>query len=486
MSSKRSTTAARWGRYPLAGALLAVLVASGISAQLFATSDTPHGSSLDDADPTLYAHGDRLRPLVEETGGAQTLNIYGPGSRIIAQATRDDQGSEAVRHLLADHLGSTRAILDADDNVVAHFEYGPHGETAAASGASAPELRYRYTGHPWDAALGVYQTPNRAYDPTTGRFLSVDPQRQDASPYVYAENNPVGFVDPTGGGKYPFYVFTGFNVELRRAGRRFSYEAHAYGLRLGIHTAANQNVLSAAMFNSLEIPGSYAELNSKRLMLGQKNKVGVYDRDYQYNERMYFFVGGETTVDQMDRLEQGMRAFRRHLPQLASEVTIINFAANSSNAKTIRGRLKGMGMNPLLLDVMATGATKTLGPGKSYVLEKFTAGQRSYPPEDFAKYVHSEEDKFRQENNPTPMETESSSSPSSATETGARLDGVTLQSSPELPSVPPVTQQTGTVDPSVSQGTERVPWSELLFMEGPEFDAMYNAHLPPGMEEMEP
>ena len=201
---------------------------------------------------------------------------------------------------------------------------------------------------------------------------------------------------------------------------------------------------------------------------------------------MYFFVGGETTVDQMDRLEQGIQAFRRHLPQLASEVTIINFAADSSNAKTIRGRLKDMGMNPLLLDVSATGDMATLGRGQSYVLKKFTVGQRSYPAEDFAKYVHSEEDKFRQENNPTPMETEASSSPSSATETGARLDGVTLQSSPELPSVPPVTQQTGTVDPSVSQGTEGVSWSELLFMEGPEFDAMYRAHLPPGMEGMEP
>ncbi len=486
---KRLNSSTRWSRYILAGAMLAVLVASGISAQLFATTDAAQSSSIENARPTLYAHGDRLRPLVEETDGAQTLNIYGPGGQIIAQVARDGLGgSQKAPHLLADHLGSTRAILNADDNVVAHFEYGPHGETAT-SGVAAAEARYRYTGHPWDAAQGVYQTPARGYDPATGRFLSVDPQRQDASPYVYAGNNPVGFVDPTGGIKVPFFVFTGFNVELQRTGRRFSYEARAYGLKLGIHTAANQNVYSAAMFNSLEIPSSYAELNSQRLMLGQKNKFGDYVRDYQYNERMYFFVGGETTVDQMDRLEQGIQAFRRHLPQLASEVTIINFAANSSNAKTIRGRLKGMGMNPLLLDVTATGDIAAQGSGKKYVkyvLEKFTVGQDSYPPKDFAKYVHSEEDKFRQENNPTPMETESSSSPSSATETGARLDGVTLQSSPELPSVPPVTQQTGTVDPSVSQGTERVPWSELLFMEGPEFDAMYNAHLPPGMEEMEP
>ncbi len=177
-----------------------MLVASGISAQLFATSDTPHGSSREDAVPTLYAHGDRLRPLVEETGGAQTLNIYGPGGQIIAQVARDDQGSQAVRYLLADHLGSTRAALDADGNVVARYEYAPHGETALAAGAAA-EARYRYTGHPYDEEQGLYETPARGYDPTLGRFLSVDPQRQDASPYVYAGNNPVLYKDPNGKGR---------------------------------------------------------------------------------------------------------------------------------------------------------------------------------------------------------------------------------------------------------------------------------------------
>ena len=192
-------------KYLLAGALLvAVLVASGISAQLFATSDTLHGSSLEDADPTLYAHGHRLRPLVEETSGVQTLNIYAPGDQIIAQVVRDGLAGQKVRHLLADHLGSTGAAVDADRSAVAQFEYGPHGETAA-SGVASAEARYRYTGHPYDAAQGVYETPARGYDPTTGRFLSVDPQRQDASPYVYADANPINKLDPNG--QWPLYFF---------------------------------------------------------------------------------------------------------------------------------------------------------------------------------------------------------------------------------------------------------------------------------------
>ena len=54
------------------------------------------------------------------------------------------------------------------------------------------------------------------------------------------------------------------------------------------------------------------------------------------------------------------------------------------------------------------------------------------------------------------------------------------------PRLAPVLLAQATKDPSVSQGTEGVSWSKLLFMEGPEFDAMYRAHLPPGMEGMEP
>lgn len=43
----------------------------------------------------------------------------------------------------------------------------------------------------------------RSYDPSTGRFLSVDPilatgDNQQINGYAYAHNNPVTFTDPTG------------------------------------------------------------------------------------------------------------------------------------------------------------------------------------------------------------------------------------------------------------------------------------------------
>ncbi len=346
--SRKRTQPPRWGRYILAGALLAVLVASGISAQLFATSDTPHGSSLEDADPTLYAHGDRLRPLVEDTDGAQTLNIYGPGGRIIAQVARDGLGgSQKAPHLLADHLGSTRAILDADDNVVARFEYGPHGETAAVEGAAAAEARYRYTGHPYDEAQGVYQTPARGYDPATGRFLSVDPQRQDASPYVYAGNNPVGFVDPTGGVKVPFFTRSGFwndrenfasaGLTKRQVWSRLGF-LRDISAKLGRHREQRiQDATRAFGSDPYSLPDSVSEPSR---FLGGRN----LDRGYQLDNRLYWLVGDDKNIELpahfQEAVENIRRASRGHFarsdyasPDFAENITLVDFTKKpGSNA----------------------------------------------------------------------------------------------------------------------------------------------------------
>ncbi len=383
---KHTRHAARWSRYILAGALLAVLVASGISAQLFATTDAAQSSSIENARPTLYAHGDRLRPLVEETDGAQTLNIYGPGGQIIAQVARDGLGgSQKAPHLLADHLGSTRAALDADGNVVARFEYAPHGETTIA-GTAAAEARYRYTGHPYDESQGLYQTPARGYDPATGRFLSVDPQRQDASPYVYAGNNPVGFLDPTGRGGVPFFVYTGYKKTGSASDRNKSHIAHAIGARFGLDLTNSQRVLSADMFNTggKGVP-SYAEFQSKSIMLGQ----GGGDRNYTYNGKMYWIVGGEEEVADMGSLKQGMAAFSRKLKGFPSEVTILNFSGDEERGTNLRDKLRALNLDPLVVDAEQQGEWGKTAKYKTWKLQGFTSRGESYTQNEFVDHVRS-------------------------------------------------------------------------------------------------
>ena len=230
----------------------------------------------DDSMQTLNLYGGGMRPLVEERGGVQTLNIYGPWGEIIAQVVQDGQGSEEVRYLLTDHLGSTRVVVDAEGNAVARYEYAPHGETTVA-GSKGAEVRYRYTGHPYDEGQEVYETPNRGYDPTVGRFLSVDPQRQDASPYVYAGNNPVGYLDPAGGVKVPFFMQSGMgNVD------QVSLSTPISKLLAPTNTP---RVSSSDVFHSNEPGGrSYASLQPYRVVYGQGEK------EIDRTDEFYWFI----------------------------------------------------------------------------------------------------------------------------------------------------------------------------------------------------
>ncbi|MCL5257019.1 MAG: RHS repeat-associated core domain-containing protein [Chloroflexi bacterium] len=57
----------------------------------------------------------------------------------------------------------------------------------------------RYTGQQSDPESGLYYLRARYYDPTTGRFLTVDP-KPALNLYIYADNRPTASADPSGMG----------------------------------------------------------------------------------------------------------------------------------------------------------------------------------------------------------------------------------------------------------------------------------------------
>ena len=60
---------------------------------------------------------------------------------------------------------------------------------------------HKFTGKELDSETGLYYFGASYYDPGIGRFLSVDPladRHPQWSPYVYALNNPLRLIDPTG------------------------------------------------------------------------------------------------------------------------------------------------------------------------------------------------------------------------------------------------------------------------------------------------
>jgi RHS repeat-associated protein len=145
----------------------------------------------------LYVRGTSSYPLFEATAGggsspSEVLYIFGP-SGIVAMR----QGGQQYA-VLRDHLGSVRRVLNANAEVVASYDYLPFGSLAAVTEPAAGFMPYLFTGQEYDREVGLYNYRARFYASDLGRFLAGDPKRQYFSPYLYAANNPVLYIDPSG------------------------------------------------------------------------------------------------------------------------------------------------------------------------------------------------------------------------------------------------------------------------------------------------
>jgi RHS repeat-associated protein len=84
---------------------------------------------------------------------------------------------------------------------VQHVEYVPFGEVFIEERNNTWNTPYLFNGKELDEETGLYYYGARYYNPRESLWLSVDPLAEDYpdwSPYSYAMNNPLVFIDPTG------------------------------------------------------------------------------------------------------------------------------------------------------------------------------------------------------------------------------------------------------------------------------------------------
>lgn len=150
----------------------------------------------------LYIRGTNALPIQEiflsNNGNTETIvnYVYGPSGLI---AMRRVSGPNlGMYHVLKDHLGSVTAVIDLQGIVVASYQYQTYGMLSAINEPFDGFMPYLYTGQEYDAEISLYNYRARFYCAGIGRFIAIDPGRQYFSPYLYASNNPVLFIDPTG------------------------------------------------------------------------------------------------------------------------------------------------------------------------------------------------------------------------------------------------------------------------------------------------
>jgi RHS repeat-associated protein len=133
------------------------------------------------------------------------------------------------RYFHYDHLGSTRHLTDESETVTDAYDYQAFGEPLSVTGGTVNP--YLFTGEQHDPETGLVYLRARYYDPGVGRFLTRDTwngrrgEPISLHKYLYANGNPVVFVDPTGHDPSLMSLSVGLNmnsilVTMRKVGYR--------------------------------------------------------------------------------------------------------------------------------------------------------------------------------------------------------------------------------------------------------------------------
>ena len=166
---------------------------------------------------TFYYLGDGTKARAVDSVGVARYNIGSltyrqEGSRklVLEEIAFDggivkvgEDGTPETFYCITDHLGSVRAMVDADGNAVERNDYYPFGAQHARADYPQIANRYKFNGKEREKAGGAdwLDYGARRYDPTLARWTTPDPLGDSYlpySPYHFSGNNPVNYIDWNG------------------------------------------------------------------------------------------------------------------------------------------------------------------------------------------------------------------------------------------------------------------------------------------------
>ena len=102
--------------------------------------------------------------------------------------------NKEITYYTRDHISSNRITTNNQGNTVYQANFQPYGNIFTEEGTE----KYKFSNKELDSS-NLYYFGARYYNSNTGRFTQVDPIfNPSISPYSYANNNPLKYIDPTG------------------------------------------------------------------------------------------------------------------------------------------------------------------------------------------------------------------------------------------------------------------------------------------------
>lgn len=147
-------------------------------------------------------NGDSINVQYETNASNQITRYYTYSAGGLLLSMTEVGGGTYFYHTNAH--GDVITVTDTNGNTVASYTYDAWGNILSKSGTFANQNPYCYAGYRFDIETGFYYLMARYYNPSIGRFLSLDPDPGDdddpvtQNGYIYGNNNPVMGVDPDG------------------------------------------------------------------------------------------------------------------------------------------------------------------------------------------------------------------------------------------------------------------------------------------------
>ncbi|MBI4744359.1 MAG: hypothetical protein HY776_06030 [Actinobacteria bacterium] len=148
---------------------------------------------------TTYFHYDGWNVVAETDSSGAVIASYTYDNR--NQLVSLTKGGATYYYQYNAH-GDVVSLTNSAGQVVNTYEYDPWGKILSAN--ETIENPYRYAGYRYDSETGLYYLQNRYYKPDIARFITKDKypsnvkNPQSLNPYVYTNDNPTNFVDPSG------------------------------------------------------------------------------------------------------------------------------------------------------------------------------------------------------------------------------------------------------------------------------------------------
>lgn len=146
-----------------------------------------------------YVHdGQNLLAELDAAGNRIAEYTYYPGIDRPHSVRYWSAGSATTYYYATESPGHVIGLIDSSNLLVARYSYSPWGQLQHMVG-SVPNVLL-FGAREYDSETGLYYNRARYYDPSLGRFISEDPigLRGGINPYVYASNDPVNNLDPSG------------------------------------------------------------------------------------------------------------------------------------------------------------------------------------------------------------------------------------------------------------------------------------------------